>query len=240
MVVKVGTHLLRSESGGLDLDTMDRLVAQIAVLRKRGIQAILVTSGAVGAGAYAMGWKQPPESITDRQALAAVGQSRLMPLYKTHFREHDITIAQVLLPRDGLDHRQRYLNIRNTLETLLKWNVVPIINENDTVSVEELKFGDNDQLSAKIAAKMEADVLGRVDRRGRGFMTGRLRRKGAKRIPIVFAFVRKTEFPGGGAKAKGGFSLGGMQSKFGRGGDCDPGPGDIDQHQLWARGRYSV
>lgn len=211
MVVKVGTHLLRSESGGLNLDMMNRLVGQIAALRKKGIQVILVSSGAVGAGAYAMGWQHPPESITDRQALAAVGQSRLMHLYKIHFREHDITIAQVLLTRDGLDHRQRYLNIRNTLETLLKWDVVPIINENDTVSIEELKFGDNDQLSAMIAAKMDADVLALltdVD----GLYDRPPSEEGAKRIPIV-SHLSETEFRAEG-KGKGGFSLGGMQSKL--------------------------
>ena len=211
VVVKVGTHLLRSHSGGLNLELMDHLVEQIATLRSEGIEVILVSSGAVGAGAYAMGWDQPPESIADRQALAAIGQSRLMHLYKIRFREHNMTVAQVLLTRDGLDSRQRYLNIRNTLDTLLKWGVVPIINENDTVSVEELKFGDNDRLSAMIAGKMDADllaVLTDVD----GLYDRPPDEEGAQRIPYITQLAENSVRIG--EKRDDSFSLGGMQSKL--------------------------
>jgi glutamate 5-kinase len=159
IVVKVGTHLLHKKTGGLNLELMTQLVRQISLIRQRNIEVILVSSGAVGAGATIMGIKQPPEDLSQRQALAAIGQSQLIDLYQERFQKYNHNVAQVLLTRDALDDRQRYLNIRNTLETLLNWGIIPIINENDTVAVEELKFGDNDQLSAMIAVKMQADLL---------------------------------------------------------------------------------
>jgi len=211
MVIKVGTHLLRGEEGGLNLQVMDQLVEQIVRIRRRGMEVILVSSGAVGAGAQIMEMEQPPDEISARQALAAVGQSLLMHHYKTRFRSHAVRVAQVLLTRDGLDNRRRYLNVRQTLETLLSWNVLPIVNENDTVAIEELKFGDNDQLSAMIAVKMDADLLAiltDVD----GLYDRPPKEPGAKRIPVVndLSEVSLGVVSGAGSA----FGLGGMRSKL--------------------------
>jgi len=210
VVVKVGTHLLRGEGEGLNLQVMEALARQIAAIRQRGVEVILVSSGAVGAGAQAMGVKQRPEDVSGRQALAAIGQAHLMHQYDTLLAAYGVRVAQVLLTRDGLDHRQRYLNARNTLETLLKWDVLPIVNENDTVAVEELKFGDNDRLSALIATKMGADLLAiltDVD----GVFDRSPSEEGAKRIPVIsrFPVVSNIEERAGSA-----FGLGGMRSKL--------------------------
>ena len=211
MVIKVGTHLLRGKDGGLNIEVMNQLGSQINEIRRRGIQVILVSSGAVGAGASAMKWEQPPEAISDRQALAAIGQSRLMNRYERIFRGFGIRVAQILLTRDGLDHRQRYLNARSTLESLLKWEVLPIVNENDTVSIEELKFGDNDQLSAMIAGKMDADLLVILTNVG-GLFDRPPGESGAERIPLVSSLsdlsIRMEDGKSGS------FGIGGMQSKL--------------------------
>jgi glutamate 5-kinase len=159
VVVKVGTNLLRGDREGLNSDFMDSLARQIAEIQAKGTDVILVSSGAVGAGLFELGVDRPPAETHIRQALAAIGQSRLMHQYKLVFGKYGLKVAQILLTRDGLDDRRRYLNARNTLETLLGWRVVPVVNENDTTAVEELTFGDNDQLSALIAGKTGADLL---------------------------------------------------------------------------------
>ena len=146
IVVKVGTSLLTYENGKINLQRMEKLVRVLADLSNSGREVVLVSSGAVGVGLGMIGLENKPDKLVKKQALAAIGQSRLMDHYDARFRKHGIKVAQVLLTRDGLDHRQRYLNARNTLETLLKWKVLPVVNENDTVAIEELKFGDNDQL----------------------------------------------------------------------------------------------
>ncbi len=211
VVVKVGTQLLRGDAGGLNLEVIDQLCRQIATIRERGLEVILVSSGAVGAGAQAMRMEQLPEDISARQALAAVGQSRLMHHYEQKLQGYGVKVAQVLLTRDGLDHRQRYLNARNTLETLLKWNVLPIVNENDTVAIEELRFGDNDRLSAMIATKMDADllvILTDVD----GLFDRPPSKQGARRIPVVSRISDVKAWVDD--DAGGAFSLGGMSSKL--------------------------
>ena len=212
VVVKVGTNLLRGAQEGLDLEFMDQLAVQIGQVNRRGVDLILVSSGAVGAGAYVMGFEEPPTDINARQALAAVGQSRLMHHYKGVFKGHGIKVAQVLLTRNSMDNRKRYLNARTTFETLLDWNVLPIVNENDTVAIEELTFGDNDQLSALIAAKVDADLLvllTDVD----GLYDRPPSEEGAKRIPVIHNLRElpkvRYESPSTGA-----FSLGGMRSKL--------------------------
>lgn len=159
IVIKVGTNLLRGDEEGLNLGFMVELAVQIGEIKKRGLDVILVSSGAVGAGAYVMGFDVPPKRLSERQALAAIGQSRLMHHYEGVFKEHGMNVAQVLLTLESFDDRQRYLNARNTLDTLFSLGVLPIVNENDTVAVEELTFGDNDQLSALIAGKIGADLL---------------------------------------------------------------------------------
>lgn len=159
IVVKLGTGVLTDGQKQLDLNQMEQLVAQLAAQRKAGKQIVLVTSGAVGAGMGALGYTQRPTDLAEKQACAAVGQSRLMSVYDNLFARHGLVAAQVLLTHDDLEHHERHLNARNTLVTLLSRGVVPIINENDAVSVTELKFGDNDKLSALVASLLPADLL---------------------------------------------------------------------------------
>ena len=159
IVVKVGTAILSRPEGGLHLPRIRELAQELVDLSKKGYAPILVTSGAIGAGMDAFGWKARPTLLKDKQAAAAVGQVALMEAYKGAFAPAGVTIAQILLTRADLDDRERYLNIRNTLTALLERHVLPIINENDTVATQEIKFGDNDTLSALVAAKMDADHL---------------------------------------------------------------------------------
>jgi len=160
LVVKVGTTLVSSSTDFLDTAKMRPIVEDISGLMKRGIKVILVSSGAIGAGMGVLGLKVRPKLLPQKQAAAAIGQSKLMHFYKELFNAHDLRVAQILLTKDDLDERAKYLNARNTLSTLLEYkNIVPIVNENDTVAVDEIKFGDNDTLSAIVASKMQADLL---------------------------------------------------------------------------------
>lgn len=159
LVVKLGTGVLTDAKKQPDLAQMKQLVAQVAAQRKAGREVVLVSSGAVGAGMGVLGHAKRPTELAELQACAAVGQSRLMATYETLFAEHKLAVAQVLLTHDDLEHHDRHLNARNTLVTLLTHGVVPIINENDAVSFTEIKFGDNDKLSALVAALLPADLL---------------------------------------------------------------------------------
>jgi glutamate 5-kinase len=158
IVIKVGTNLLACADGKLNTRRIGMLSREIVKLKRSGRQVILVTSGAIGAGMGKMGLKARPTTLKDRQALAAVGQPLLMELYQGAFKRLKATIAQVLLTRHDFEDRLRFNNIRNTLKTLLDQNVIPIINENDTVAVEEIgaNFGDNDTLAAVVASAMNA------------------------------------------------------------------------------------
>jgi glutamate 5-kinase len=158
VVVKVGSAVLTGSSG-LDRSVMENLARQLAALRHDGREVILVSSGAVAAGRRKLGLSQKKLALREKQAVAAAGQSHLMRTYEDIFAGFDQKVAQVLLTHDDLSHRDRYLNVRNTLLTLLEWGLIPIINENDTVSVEELRFGDNDTLGAMITNLIEADLF---------------------------------------------------------------------------------
>jgi len=159
LVVKLGTGVLTDSRKQPDLAQLEQLVAQIAAQRKAGKEVVMVTSGAVGAGMGVLGYEKRPSELAELQACAAVGQSRLMAIYEKLFAKHDLHVAQVLLTHDDLEHHERHLNARNTLVTLLSRGVVPIINENDAISFTELKFGDNDKLSALVASLLPADLL---------------------------------------------------------------------------------
>ena len=161
IVVKVGTALLTGNSTTLDRRFVIKLCAAVSALWADGREAAIVTSGAIGAGCGVLGYDKRPETLPERQACAAAGQVELMKVYAQAFkRTHPrLAVGQLLLTRDGLTVRERYLNARNALLTLLKRRAVPIINENDTVSVEEIRFGDNDNLSALVAGAAEADLL---------------------------------------------------------------------------------
>src|SRR3989441_9027006 len=159
IVVKLGTGVLTDSRKQPDLTEMEQLVAQIAEQCKRGKEIVLVSSGAVGAGMGVLGHEKRPNDLAELQACAAVGQSRLMATYEKLFGQFSLSVAQILLTHDDLQHHERHLNARNTLVTLLSHGIVPIINENDVVSFTELKFGDNDKLSALVAALLPADLL---------------------------------------------------------------------------------
>lgn len=158
-VVKVGSALLTDDGRGLDEAMITALVEQLVALRASGCEVVLVSSGAVAAGVVRLGWSVRPHLVHELQAAAAVGQSVLVQSYETAFRAHDVAIAQVLLGHDDITARDRYLNARGTLKTLLKLGVVPVINENDTVVTEEIRFGDNDTLAALVANLIDADAL---------------------------------------------------------------------------------
>ncbi len=159
VVVKLGTGVLTDARKRPDLVQFAQLVSQMAALRARGLEVVLVTSGAVGAGMGVLGFDKRPGSLAERQACAAVGQSRLMSTYESLFRHFDQPVGQVLLTHEDLADHDRHLNARNTLLTLLRHGVLPVINENDAVSVTELKFGDNDRLSALVASLLPSDLL---------------------------------------------------------------------------------
>jgi glutamate 5-kinase len=159
IVVKVGTSTLTHANGKLNYSRIEYLVRELADAVNSGKQILLVSSGAVGAGMDRLGWKEKPKTIPAKQAAAAVGQGILMHTYEKLFGEYGQIVAQVLLTREDSVNRKRYANSRNTLLTLLGIGVIPIINENDAVAIDELKIGDNDTLSANVAAIVDADLL---------------------------------------------------------------------------------
>ncbi|WP_027881522.1 glutamate 5-kinase [Meiothermus rufus] len=156
LVVKVGSAVLSGPAGRQHQLT---IAAQIAALRAEGREVVLVSSGAMATGLGKLGLRERPQTMPAKQAIAAVGQPTLMYLWEQAFSWYNLQVAQILLTAEDLAHRHRYLNARQTLETLLRWGIVPVVNENDTVMVEEIKFGDNDQLSALIATLVGADLL---------------------------------------------------------------------------------
>ena len=158
-VVKIGSALLTGDGKGLDRDAMAAWVAQIARLQDEGVEVVLVSSGAVAEGMSRLGWKARPKAIHDLQAAAAVGQMGLVQAYESHFMAHGRHTAQILLDHDDLSNRQRYLNARRTLQALIRLGVVPVVNENDTVVTDEIRFGDNDTLGALVANLIDAEVL---------------------------------------------------------------------------------
>lgn len=158
VVIKVGSNVLTTRNA-LNLNLILSLSRQISMLMDQGLELIFVSSGAMASGIKKLGLPGRPEEIPKRQAVAAVGQAGLMMEYEKAFEHFDKKVAQILLTSEDLNHRRRYLNSRNTINTLLEWKVVPIINENDTIMVEEIKLGDNDNLSAMITLLMDAHVL---------------------------------------------------------------------------------
>jgi glutamate 5-kinase len=209
LVVKVGTGVLTDSRKQPDLAQMEQLVAQLAAQRKSGRQVVLVTSGAVGAGMGALGFDTRPADLAEKQACAAVGQSRLMATYDKLFAKHGLVVAQVLLTHADLEHHERHLNARNTLITLLEHGVVPIINENDAVSFTEIKFGDNDKLSALVASLLPADLLviltsvdGVIEHFGEA---------NARVLPTIDNITASIEKLAGGTESE--TAVGGMKSK---------------------------
>ncbi|HSG11127.1 MAG TPA: glutamate 5-kinase [Gammaproteobacteria bacterium] len=158
-VIKIGSSLLTNDGQGLAIDAIDSWVEQMAALRAAGHEVLLVSSGAVAEGMTRLGWTRRPHALHDLQAAAAVGQMGLIQAYESRFKTYGLHTAQVLLTHEDLANRQRYLNARSTLRTLLALGVIPVVNENDTVTTEEIRFGDNDTLAALVANLVEADLL---------------------------------------------------------------------------------
>ncbi|MFQ3476429.1 glutamate 5-kinase [Halonotius sp. F2-221B] len=157
VVVKAGTNSLTDDESNLSLSKLHKLVDDITDLRDRGKQVVLVSSGAVGAGIGRIGYES--DTIEESQALSTIGQSQLMTAYSESFARYDTKVAQILLTQHDLDNPDRFTNVRNTIETLLEWGVVPIVNENDAIATEELRIGDNDRLSSSVAIGIDGDLL---------------------------------------------------------------------------------
>ena len=158
-VIKIGSALLTNDGAGLDRNAIDSWVLQIAALLADGKEVVLVSSGAIAEGIVRLGWKTRPDSIHELQAAAAVGQMGLIQAYESSFKRFDHHTAQILLDHDDMASRQRYLNARGVLQTLMNLGIVPIVNENDTVVTDEIRFGDNDSLAALVANLIDADML---------------------------------------------------------------------------------
>jgi glutamate 5-kinase len=158
-VIKIGSALITNDGQGLNHEAIQSWVQQIAGLRESGKEVLLVSSGAVAEGMARLGWKLRPHALHELQAAAALGQMGLVQNFESCFKQHDIHTAQILLTHEDLGNRQRYLNARSTLKTLLKLGAIPIINENDTVATDEIRFGDNDTLGALVSNLVEADTL---------------------------------------------------------------------------------
>ncbi len=210
-VIKLGSRVLVS-GDRIDNERLARIVDEVSMLKSRGVQVAIVTSGAVASGRSRLGLKEKPRAIPLKQAAAAVGQSLLMHTYETEFRRHGVVVGQVLLTQQVMNNRQLFLNARNTLETLFDLGAVPIINENDTVAVEEIKLGDNDRLSAIVAGLIRADLLviltdvdGLYDRNPN-------EHPDAKRISFVAQVTPELKGAAGGTGSDVG--LGGMRTKL--------------------------
>jgi glutamate 5-kinase len=208
VVVKLGTGVLTSGVGELNTGRIAAVCAEIAALRARGTEVIVVSSGAVGLGMGALALAKRPKDLSKKQACAAIGQSRLMHTWQAGFAPHQLTVAQVLLTHEDLRIRSRYLGVESTLRQLIAYGTIPIINENDTVSAAEIKFGDNDTLSAMVASLTHADYLvilstapGLIDLKGTGEI-----------VPVVERITPEVESMAGGTSSE--TAVGGMVSKI--------------------------
>ena len=212
LVLKVGSRVLTAKGKTLSLEIFDRMAREVAGAKKAGYEVVIVSSGAIAAGMERLGFTEKPKTIPQKQAAAAIGQSALMWNYERAFSFYREKVAQILLTRDDLSNRNRFLNARNTLLALLDSGVIPIVNENDTVAVEEIKVGDNDNLSALITNLAGADLLliwsdidGLYDRDPR-------LHKNAKLIPLVAHVTAELEKKASGTLSP--FSIGGMVTKL--------------------------
>ncbi len=226
VVIKIGTNTitrqkdapsrisdgLEDDNGGIDVEYLHRVAAEIADLARAGKQILLVTSGAVGMGARELGMQKKPKDTRTRQACAAIGQPLLMEEYRQAFNVYGLTAAQLLVTRDAWDKRASYLNLRSTVEALLERRVVPVFNENDSVSAAEIAFGDNDQLSAYVASKIDAELLVILSDVECLYDSDPKTNPNAKPIPYVRELAPEIIASAGGKGTE--FSTGGMQTKL--------------------------
>jgi glutamate 5-kinase len=209
VVVKTGSRILTAVGHE---ERVERLAADLSALRDSGVRAVLVSSGAIAHGMKALGLEKRPAEIPMQQACAAIGQNKLMAMYQDFFDRHNVRIGQVLLTWDDLRSKKRYLNLRNTLFRLLDCGAIPIVNENDSVGVEEIRFGNNDTLSAQIALLVNADVLVNLTDVGGLYDKNPHVEKGAKHIPVVKTFTAGVHKAA--AEKKSEISVGGMSTKL--------------------------
>ncbi|OGP88958.1 MAG: glutamate 5-kinase [Deltaproteobacteria bacterium RBG_19FT_COMBO_43_11] len=210
ILIKVGSAVLAGNDG-LDLKIINSLVREMSDLIHKGYSVVLVTSGAIVSGKHRLNITGKLKSIPEKQAAAAIGQGRLMRVYSKSFEKQGLYVAQMLLTLSDLSDRQRYLNIRNTLSTLMEWDVTPIINENDSVAVDEIKFGDNDNLAAMIANIIEADLFINLTNTDGLFDCDPAQSKKAKLIELVYEITDQIEAASTADTSTGG--TGGMKSK---------------------------
>lgn len=212
IVIKVGSTTLTHQTGKLNLEQLEKLVRQLADLHNQGLEIVLVTSGAGGAGLGKLGLAEKPKTLPEKQAVAAIGQGLLMQMYEKFFGEYGQVVGQILLTREDFSDRRRFLNARNTLHAIFRYGAIPIINENDTVAVDEIKLGDNDTLSAMVAGLVDAELLillSDID----GLYTGNPRvDKKATLIDVVTEITPEIEALAGGAGSR--FGTGGMETKI--------------------------
>ncbi|SPD75544.1 gamma-glutamate kinase [uncultured Desulfobacterium sp.] len=211
VVIKVGSGVLTTDKG-INTAIINDLAAGISDIRQKKIEVILVSSGAIASGVKKIGFSRKSRSVAEKQALAAAGQCRLMMAYEEAFGRHGSKVAQILLTRDDLNHRRRYLNARNTILTLLSWDVIPVINENDTVAVDEIKFGDNDNLSAMVTNLTESNLLVNLTNIDGLFDSDPRTNKDAKLIEVVEKVDRKISRYA--SAIPGSLGTGGMASKI--------------------------
>lgn len=218
IVIKVGTSTLTHSSGMLNLKTMDLLARVLSDLQSAGNEIILVTSGAIGVGASTMNLNKKPEKLCEKQALASIGQCRIMHIYDKMFREYNKMVGQILLTRKDVDVPKRCKNLLNTFETLLSMNIIPIVNENDSISSYEIEagvnkiFGDNDTLSAIVAKLCDADILVLISDIDGLYNKDPKKYKDAKLMKIVNEITDDIEKCAGGSGSW--LGTGGMQSKI--------------------------
>src|SRR5512136_1539390 len=210
VLIKIGSAVLTGENG-LDLQIIEQLVDEMAQLTKDGYRIVIVTSGAIASGKHRMGITGKLKSMPQKQAAAAIGQSRLMRVYSNSFGKYSIFVAQILLTMSDLTDRKRYLNVRNTLSTIIDWGVIPIINENDSVAVDEIKFGDNDHLAAMITNIMDAQLLINLTSTEGLYDHNPTGSKKAKLITLVKEFTEEIE--SAATEETSSVGLGGMKSK---------------------------
>ncbi len=211
IVVKIGTNVLSTDDDQLDADRIASLAEQVHLICAAGRKLVLVSSGAIGAGMGLLGLKQRPKDLPHLQAAAATGQAHLIHIYDKALRPHGHHAAQLLLTANDFKNRSRYLNVRNTLRTLAEYGAIPIVNENDTVSTEEIKLGDNDRLAAMVAGLIQADlliILSVVD----GLLTGDPTDPASQRVPLVERFDEELLNLVGTSKSSRG--TGGMKTKL--------------------------
>jgi glutamate 5-kinase len=212
IVIKIGTNLLADKEEGINLERMNEIAKNVASLQRQGKHVVLVSSGAIGAGVAALKLKERPKTIPEKQATAAIGQPLLMEAYENAFRIQECTIAQILLTKDDFTNRARYLNAKNTFSALLEKDVIPVVNENDTVAIEEIKLGDNDNLSALVANLIEADLLIILSDIDGLFSDDPTKNHNAELIPIVEKITPQLEKLAKSSKTE--LSTGGMITKI--------------------------